>query len=190
MCETPLCALESGQLAGYVGDVWFPQPAPNDHPWRSMPHHGMTPHISGTSLSAQSRYAAGTREILECFFSGRPIRDEYLIVAGGALADFITLRRGGRDGRVWRTPPALLAKNRKGAAGLLRMRRRQTCPVPNKPPPVTRTQHDGPVSTTLVGKVSEIRQRRRPDRFAGANIEAAIVLRALNHLTHDEPVAQ
>jgi len=79
-------ALESGQLAGYAGDVWFPQPAPGDHPWRSMPHHGMTPHISGTSLSAQARYAAGTREILECFFEGRPIREEYLIVEGGALA--------------------------------------------------------------------------------------------------------
>ncbi|ANP86131.1 NAD-dependent formate dehydrogenase [Rhizobium leguminosarum] len=79
-------ALESGQLAGYAGDVWFPQPAPADHPWRTMPHHGMTPHISGTSLSAQTRYAAGTREILECFFEQRPIRDEYLIVDGGKLA--------------------------------------------------------------------------------------------------------
>jgi formate dehydrogenase len=79
-------ALEDGQLAGYAGDVWFPQPAPKDHPWRAMPYHGMTPHISGTSLSAQTRYAAGTREILECFFEGRPIRDEYLIVQGGALA--------------------------------------------------------------------------------------------------------
>lgn len=79
-------ALESGQLAGYAGDVWFPQPPPQEHPWRSMPHHGMTPHISGTSLSAQARYAAGVREILECFFENRPIRDEYLIVQGGALA--------------------------------------------------------------------------------------------------------
>ena len=79
-------ALDSGQLAGYAGDVWFPQPAPQDHPWRTMPHHGMTPHISGTSLSAQARYAAGTREILECFLSGRPIREEYLIVDGGSLA--------------------------------------------------------------------------------------------------------
>ncbi len=79
-------ALESGQLAGYAGDVWFPQPAPKDHPWRTMPHHGMTPHISGTSLSAQTRYAAGTREILEGFFAGKPIRDEYLIVEGGKLA--------------------------------------------------------------------------------------------------------
>jgi formate dehydrogenase len=79
-------ALESGQLAGYAGDVWFPQPAPPDHPWRTMPHEGMTPHISGSSLSAQARYAAGTREILECFFEGRPIRDEYLIVQDGQLA--------------------------------------------------------------------------------------------------------
>jgi len=79
-------ALESGQLAGYAGDVWFPQPAPADHPWRAMPNHGMTPHISGSSLSAQTRYAAGTREILECFFAGRPIREEYLIVQDGALA--------------------------------------------------------------------------------------------------------
>ncbi|MCX8569538.1 MULTISPECIES: NAD-dependent formate dehydrogenase [Hyphomicrobiales] len=79
-------ALESGQLAGYAGDVWFPQPAPRDHPWRTMPHHGMTPHISGSSLSAQARYAAGTREILECWFAGRPIREEYLIVDGGKLA--------------------------------------------------------------------------------------------------------
>jgi formate dehydrogenase len=59
-------ALKSGQLAGYAGDVWFPQPPPKDHPWRTMPHHGMTPHTSGTSLSAQARYAAGVREILEC----------------------------------------------------------------------------------------------------------------------------
>ena len=79
-------ALEKGQLAGYAGDVWFPQPAPADHPWRTMPHHAMTPHISGTTLSAQARYTAGTREILECWFDNRPIRDEYLIVDGGKLA--------------------------------------------------------------------------------------------------------
>jgi formate dehydrogenase len=78
--------LENGQLAGYAGDVWFPQPAPKTHPWRTMPHHGMTPHVSGTSLSAQARYAAGTREILECWFAKRPIREEYLIVSEGKLA--------------------------------------------------------------------------------------------------------
>ncbi|WP_175745273.1 NAD-dependent formate dehydrogenase [Burkholderia ambifaria] len=79
-------ALESGRLAGYGGDVWFPQPAPPDHPWRHMPSEAMTPHISGTSLSAQARYAAGTLEILQCHLEGRPIRPEYLIVDAGKLA--------------------------------------------------------------------------------------------------------
>jgi formate dehydrogenase len=79
-------ALKSGQLAGYAGDVWFPQPAPKDHPWRTMPWEGMTPHTSGSSLSAQARYASGVREILECWFEGRPLRNEYLIVDAGRLA--------------------------------------------------------------------------------------------------------
>ena len=79
-------ALKSGQLSGYAGDVWFPQPAPNDHVWRSMPNHGRTPHTSGTSLSAQARYADGVREILECFFDKKSIRDQYLIVKDGQLA--------------------------------------------------------------------------------------------------------
>ena len=55
-------ALKSGHLGGYAGDVWFPQPPPKDHPWRTAPHTAMTPHISGTSISAQARYAAGVRE--------------------------------------------------------------------------------------------------------------------------------
>jgi formate dehydrogenase len=51
----------------------------------------MTPYISETSLSAQTRYAAGTREILECWFGQRPIREEYLITTRGRL--------GGAGGR-------------------------------------------------------------------------------------------
>ncbi|AMQ26807.1 TPA: NAD-dependent formate dehydrogenase [Legionella pneumophila] len=79
-------ALESGHLAGYAGDVWFPQPPAKNHPWRSMPNHAMTPHTSGTTLSAQARYAAGVREILECWLGNKPIREEYLIVSQGRLA--------------------------------------------------------------------------------------------------------
>ncbi|WP_230454501.1 NAD-dependent formate dehydrogenase [Francisella tularensis] len=88
ICDTQAIAkaLEIGQLSGYAGDVWYPQPAPKDHIWRTMPYNGMTPHTSGTTLSAQARYAAGTREILECFFSGKEIRDEYYIVKNGELA--------------------------------------------------------------------------------------------------------
>jgi formate dehydrogenase len=81
-----VAALESGQLAGYAGDVWYPQPPAPDHPWRTMPNEAMTPHVSGTTLSAQARYAAGTREIIENFLAARTIREEYLIVADGALA--------------------------------------------------------------------------------------------------------
>jgi formate dehydrogenase len=79
-------ALNSGHLAGYAGDVWFPQPPSANHPWRTMPHHAMTPHTSGTTLSAQARYASGVREILECWLHNKPIRDEYLIVQNGNLA--------------------------------------------------------------------------------------------------------
>jgi formate dehydrogenase len=84
--EAIVKALETGRLAGYAGDVWFPQPAPRNHPWRTMLNHGMTPHISGSTLSAQSRYASGVREILECYFEGKTIRKEYLIVDKGRLA--------------------------------------------------------------------------------------------------------
>ena len=70
----------------YRVDLLFPQPPPKDHPWRTMANHAMTPHTSGTSLPAQARYAAGVREILECWFDGRPIRDDYLIVQSGHLA--------------------------------------------------------------------------------------------------------
>lgn len=79
-------ALESGRLAGYAGDVWFPQPAPADHPWRTMPNNAMTTHTSGASLPSQAKYAAGTREILEAYFEGGEIRPEYIIVQGGDYA--------------------------------------------------------------------------------------------------------
>jgi len=110
-------ALESGQLAGYAGDVWFPQPAPKDHPWRSMPHHGMTPHISGSSLSAQARYAAGTREILESYFAKKPIRTEYLIVDKGKLAGTGAHSYSAGDatkGSEAVAPPPARARNRAG----------------------------------------------------------------------------
>ena len=77
--------LDKGHLAGYAGDVWYPQPAPPDHPWRKMPNHAMTPHVSGTSLEAQKRYADGIRDCLMRFFEGQPIERDYLIVDGGKV---------------------------------------------------------------------------------------------------------
>lgn len=77
--------MESGHLAGYAGDVWYPQPAPSGHPWRTMPNHALTPHVSGTSLEAQKRYADGIRDCLTRFFEGDPMERDFVIVEGGKV---------------------------------------------------------------------------------------------------------
>jgi formate dehydrogenase len=64
--------LKTGRLAGFATDA--PRP-----PLVS----GTAAHVAGATLSAQARYAAGTREVLECWFDGLPIRGEYLILDHG-----------------------------------------------------------------------------------------------------------
>ncbi|KZV64944.1 NAD-dependent formate dehydrogenase [Peniophora sp. CONT] len=78
-------ALKSGQLNGYGGDVWNVQPAPKDHPWRTMKNplgggNAMSPHYSGTTLDAQARYASGTKSILDNFFNNKPQNPADVIV--------------------------------------------------------------------------------------------------------------
>ncbi|KIN00040.1 hypothetical protein OIDMADRAFT_42903 [Oidiodendron maius Zn] len=73
--------LKSGHLRCYGGDVWFPQPAPKDHPLRygKNPFGGgnaMVPHMSGTSLDAQKR----------CLSDKHDYRPEDLIAHGGDYA--------------------------------------------------------------------------------------------------------
>ncbi|XP_024005963.1 formate dehydrogenase, chloroplastic/mitochondrial isoform X2 [Eutrema salsugineum] len=79
-------AAESGHIGGYSGDVWDPQPAPKDHPWRYMPNQAMTPHISGTTIDAQLRYAAGTKDMLDRFFKGEDFPAQNYIVKDGEIA--------------------------------------------------------------------------------------------------------
>ncbi|KAB1209182.1 Formate dehydrogenase, mitochondrial [Morella rubra] len=79
-------ACSKGQIGGYGGDVWFPQPAPKDHPWRNMPNHAMTPHISGTTIDGQLRYAAGVKDMLERYFKGEEFPPQHYIVKEGKLA--------------------------------------------------------------------------------------------------------
>ncbi|KAK8497428.1 hypothetical protein V6N13_052983 [Hibiscus sabdariffa] len=79
-------ACASGHIAGYSGDVWYPQPAPKDHPWRYMPNQAMTPHISGTTIDAQLRYAAGVKDMLERYFKGEEFPAQNYIVKEGELA--------------------------------------------------------------------------------------------------------
>ncbi|WP_085522812.1 NAD-dependent formate dehydrogenase [Tuberibacillus sp. Marseille-P3662] len=78
--------LESDHLAGYAGDVWYPQPAPSDHPWRTMPKQGMTIHYSGMTLEAQARIEEGVKDILTRFFENRPMQPKDVIVEGGQIA--------------------------------------------------------------------------------------------------------
>lgn len=90
--EDVAAALKSGHLAGYGGDVWFPQPAPGDHVLRTAKNpfgggNAMVPHMSGTSLDAQKRYADGTKAILTSYLSGKfDYRPEDLIVHNGDYA--------------------------------------------------------------------------------------------------------
>lgn len=90
--EDVAAALESGHLRGYGGDVWFPQPAPKEHPLRYAKNpfgggNAMVPHVSGTSLDAQKRYADGVKSILDSYLSGRhDYKTEDLIVHGGDYA--------------------------------------------------------------------------------------------------------
>jgi formate dehydrogenase len=65
-------ALETGRLGGYATDTPRPLVASET-----------TPHLAGATLSAQARYAAGTREVLECWFDGVQIRSDYLILDRG-----------------------------------------------------------------------------------------------------------
>ncbi|XP_065878336.1 formate dehydrogenase 1, mitochondrial [Euphorbia lathyris] len=79
-------ACSSGQIGGYSGDVWYPQPAPKDHPWRYMPNQAMTPHISGTTIDAQLRYADGVKDMLARYFKGEEFPLQNYIVKEGKLA--------------------------------------------------------------------------------------------------------
>jgi formate dehydrogenase len=98
--EDVAAAIESGHLRGYGGDVWFPQPAPKGHPLRYAKNpfgggNAMVPHMSGTSIDAQKRYAAGTKAILKSYLSGKhDYRPEDLIVIGG---DYATKAYGERN---------------------------------------------------------------------------------------------
>ena len=48
--------------------------------------NAMVPHMSGTTLDAQARYAAGVKKILENYFSGKEQTPSDVIVIDGQYA--------------------------------------------------------------------------------------------------------
>jgi len=93
--EDIAAAVESGQLNGYGGDVSYPQPPPKGYPWVHMANqwnpklsggNAMTPHYSGSTLDAQARYAAGTKEILSNIWNSKPQKPQNIIVENGSYA--------------------------------------------------------------------------------------------------------
>ena len=79
-------ALESGQLAGYAGDVMVSTAAAKGSPLahNAQPRHDAA-YLRDQPLGAGALRRGNPRD-LGCWFEGRPIRDEYLIVDGGKLA--------------------------------------------------------------------------------------------------------
>ena len=97
--EDVAAAVKSGKLNGYAGDVWNVQPAPKEHPWRYMKNplnggNGMVPHYSGTTLDAQLRYAAGTKQILENFFNNKPQEPANIIIAKSEFLSLVAVLSG------------------------------------------------------------------------------------------------
>ncbi|MCH4531582.1 NAD-dependent formate dehydrogenase [Staphylococcus haemolyticus] len=84
--EALVQAVNSGHIQGYAGDVWYPQPAPQNHPWRTMPRNAMTIHYSGMTLESQKRIEDGTKDILNRFFNNEPFQDKDVIVSSGKIS--------------------------------------------------------------------------------------------------------
>ena len=49
----------------------------------------MTPHISGTSLDAQHRYATGAHDIIKRYLAGEAQEQANLIVENGEVSSFL-----------------------------------------------------------------------------------------------------
>ena len=56
----------------------------------------MVPHMSGTTLDAQARYAAGVKDILSRFFAGKDQEPANVIVSGGDYATKACEYRSGK----------------------------------------------------------------------------------------------
>lgn len=78
-------AVNTGRIR-YGGDVWYPQPAPQDHPWRSLKQTGLTVHYSGMTVEAQRRIQTGVQEMLTNIMENTQIKEANIIVSHNKVA--------------------------------------------------------------------------------------------------------
>lgn len=157
-------ALKSGQIFGYSGDVWNVQPAPKDHPWRTMKNplgggNGMVPHYSGTTLDAQARYAAGTKSILENYLLNKPQEPQNIIV-GKSASVFVLLCDGEIGMADWHAVQRATRPRRTASAERLRVRgRRGRCIIYCSQSPVVQVSRINPVVSNSFCTASEVVER-------------------------------
>lgn len=73
--ETALiAALSSGRLAGAGLDVFYQEPLPLDHAFRSLANVVATPHLGYVTENSYRTYFSGVVEDIEAWLSGQPIR--------------------------------------------------------------------------------------------------------------------
>lgn len=65
--------------------MWYSQPAPATHPWRTMAHNAMTIYYSGMTLEAQKRIEDGVKDILDRFFNNQSFQEKDIIVVEGEI---------------------------------------------------------------------------------------------------------
>jgi formate dehydrogenase len=86
-------ALENDKLNGYGGDVWEPQPASEDHPWRDLPEtrSAMVPHMGGMTIDAQKRIEDGVKELLDAYINDEEFPEKHIVVDEGQVKDSYTV---------------------------------------------------------------------------------------------------
>ncbi len=75
-----VAALERGDIAGAVLDVFETEPLPADSPLRSFPNCILSPHLAGCTDGGYAEIGERAAELVELFLAGRPLIANCVVV--------------------------------------------------------------------------------------------------------------